>query len=71
MVSIALYLICVIHALVYTRKGEEILHIPIWPRPSARTPTPGVIKFTIFGRLFLGHHYYTLSLFDLCLSEET
>ena len=23
-----------------------------------------------FGRPFLGHHYYTLSLFDLCLRVE-
>ena len=23
-----------------------------------------------FGTLFLGHHYYTLSLFDLCVGVE-
>ena len=30
------------------------------------------MEFTIynFGRPFLGHHYYTLSLFDLCLRVE-
>ena len=32
--------------------------------------SPGVMKFTIFGRPFLGHHYYKLSMSDLCLRVE-
>ena len=27
-------------------------------------------EFYNFGTSFLSHHYYTLSLFDLCLGEE-
>ena len=49
---------------------KEIMHFHYMTykaTPSIRTPAPGVMKFTIFGRPFLGHHYYTLSLSDLCL----
>ena len=37
----------------------------IWPRPSTRTPAPGVMKFT-----FLVDPYYILGLSDLCLGVE-
>ena len=37
---------------------------------STKPPAPGVMKFTIFGRPFLGHHYYILGLSDLCLGVE-
>ena len=30
--------------------------------PSSRTPVSGVMKIYDFGRPFLGHHYYTISL---------
>ena len=32
----------------------------------AQEPCPGGNKIYNFGRLFLGHHYYILSLSDLC-----
>ena len=34
--------------------------------PSARTPAQGGHEIYNFGRPFLGHHYYILSLYDLC-----
>ena len=37
------------------------------PRPSARTRCPGGHEIDNFGRPFLGHHHYILSLSDLCL----
>ena len=37
---------------------------------STRIPAPGVMKFKNFGRPFLGHHYYILSLSVLCLGVE-
>ena len=42
----------------------------IWPCPNARTLAPRVMNIYNFGRLFLGYHYYTLSLSDLCLGVE-
>ena len=38
--------------------------------PKHKNPCPGGDQIYNFGRLFLGHHYNTLSLFDLCLSEK-
>ena len=45
-----------------TRRGEEIFHIHYMTTS----------KHTIYNfvRLVLGHHYHTLSVSDLCLSEE-
>ena len=37
---------------------------------STRTPTPGGHEIYNFGRPFLGHHYYILSLSDLCLGVD-
>ena len=36
----------------------------------ALAPCPGGHEIYNFGRSFLSHHYYKLSLFDLCLGEE-
>ena len=36
----------------------------------AQKPCPGDHKICNVGTPFLGHHYYTLSLFDLCLGVE-
>ena len=35
-----------------------------------KTPTPGYYEIYYFGEIFLGHHYYLLSLSDLCLGVE-
>ena len=40
----------------------------IWPLPQYKNPCPHEIYN--FCRLFLDHHYYTLSLSDLCLGVE-
>ena len=34
-----------------------------------QTPAPGVMKLN-FGRPFLGHYYYILSLSDICMGVE-
>ena len=70
LVIIASYLICLTHALVKTRRGEEILQVQYMTMPQHKNPLPVGNQIYNFGRLFLGHHYYTLSLFYLCLSEE-
>ena len=41
-----------------------------WPSPITRTPAPGGQTIYSFGRPFLCHYYYTLSLSDLCIWEE-
>ena len=38
--------------------------------PQHKNPCSGGHEIYKFGRPFLGHHYYTLSLFDLCLDVE-
>ena len=38
--------------------------------PQHKNPCRGGHEFYNFGRLFLGHHYYKLSLSDLCLGIE-
>ena len=38
--------------------------------PNIRTLALGGHEIYNFGRPFLGHHYYTLSLSDLCLGVE-
>ena len=38
--------------------------------PQHKTPCPGVHEIYNFGRPFLGHHYYILSLSDQCLGVE-
>ena len=35
-----------------------------------QNPSPGVDDIYNFGRPFLGHHYYILSLSDLCLGVK-
>ena len=46
LVIITTYIIYLIHAPVWKRT-EEIVHFTIEPRPSTRTPAPGVMQFTI------------------------
>ena len=38
--------------------------------PLHKNPCPGGHEIYNFGRPFRGHHYYTLSLSDLCLGVE-
>ena len=38
--------------------------------PNIRTLALGVHEIYNFGRSFLGHHYFILSLSDLCLGVE-
>ena len=40
---------------------------PIWPCPITQEPLPLGLWNLQFGRPFLDHHYYILSLSDLCL----
>ena len=42
----------------------------IWPRPSTRTPVPGIMTNFNFVIPFLGHHYYKFILSDICLGKE-
>ena len=44
---IALYLICLIHALEKTRRGEEILHVHYMTTLQHKNPCPGGMKFQI------------------------
>ena len=53
-----------------TRRGEEILHFHYIAMPQHKNPCPGGHEIYNFGRIFLGHHYYTLSLSDLCHGVE-
>ena len=65
LVIIAIYLIGLIPALVYSRRREEILHFHYIATPQYTNPCPRSLT-----RPFLGHYNYTLSLSDLCLGEE-
>ena len=38
--------------------------------PERKNPCPGGHESYNFGRLFLGHHYFILSVSDLCLGVE-
>ena len=38
--------------------------------PEHQNPSPGGLEIYNFGTPFLGHHYYTLGLFDLSLGVE-
>ena len=51
-------------------RREEILHVHYLTTPQHKNPCSGDNSIYNFGKLFLGHHYYTLNLSDLCLSEE-
>ena len=42
----------------------------IWPRPSTRSPVPGIMTNFNFVIPFLGHHYYKFILSDICLGKE-
>ena len=70
LVIIALHVICLNHVLVKTRRGEEILRVHDMTTPQHKTPCIEGDSIYNFCRLFPDHHYYTLSLSDLCLSEE-
>ena len=51
---------------------KEIMHFPYMTYIATAqytTPCPGVHRIYNFGEPFLGHHYYTLSVSDLCLGE--
>ena len=63
LVIIALYLICLTHALVKTRRGEELLHIHYMTTPHHKNPCPGAWNLP-----FLCHHYYN-SLFVWSMPE--
>ena len=63
----AVYLICLIHALVQTR-GEEILHVH--HKAKHKNPCPEVDEIYNCGRPFLGLHYLTLSLSNMWLGVE-
>ena len=39
----------------------------VTPWHKHKTPCPGGNETYNFSRLFIGHHYYILNLFDLCL----
>ena len=67
---IALHVICLNHALVKTKRGEEILRVHDMTTPQHKNPCIEGDSIYNFCRLFPDHHYYTLSLSDLCLSEE-
>ena len=38
--------------------------------PSHQNPSPGGHEIYNFGRPFLSHHYYILSLSDICMAVE-
>ena len=38
----------------------------VWPRPGVRTPTPGITKFTIFGKGFPALHHYAFGFSQTC-----
>ena len=69
LVIIALYFICLIHALVQT-KGEEILHVQYMSTPKYKNACSGGNLIYKYGKPFLSHHCYTINVCDLCLSEE-
>ena len=54
------------------RKEEEkqLLHFHYMAKPQKKNPCPGGHEIYTFGRLFLGHHYYKLSLFEPCPRVE-
>ena len=47
LVPIALYLICLLHALVSTRSWEEILHVHYMTTPQHKKPCPGGMNYII------------------------
>ena len=51
-----------------SRKVEEKKYFHYMAMPSTRSPAPG--SWNNLDRPYLGHHYYTLSLPDLCLGVE-
>ena len=70
LVFIALYLICLIHALLQTGRGDEIKHVHYTATPQYKNPCPRDHEIKNFGGPFLEHYYFTLSLSDLCLGVE-
>ena len=59
-------LVCLIHAPVQTRRGEEILHFHYTANAQAQESLP----IYNFGRLSLHHHNYILNVSGLCLGVE-
>ena len=47
-----------------------MLHVPHMTTPHHKNPCPGGNQIYNIGGPFLGHHYDTLSLSDLCLGLE-
>ena len=49
--------------------SKEIMHFTIrliWPRPSTRTPAPGVMKFMIL----VGPSLVTITIYSVCLNNS-
>ena len=66
-----MYLVCLIHAPGVQKKIFKEIHVMCFHCLTYYEPlSRGVMKFTIFFRLFLGHHYYKLTLSDPCLGVE-
>ena len=61
---------CLIRDPAQTRKGEEILQFHYMVMPQHKNPCPGGNEIYSFGRLFLGHQYFILSLSGQCLGVE-
>ena len=52
------------------QEKEEILHFFYMAMPKHQNPCPWSNEIYNLGRFFLLHHYYTLSLSDICLGVE-
>ena len=65
---ITIYIVCLHFSVPCPSVDKSIFTIHVCP--STRTPAQGVIKVKSFGRLFLCHHYFILSLSDLRLGVE-
>ena len=65
-IDLYMYLIQLIHALVWTKRGEEILHVQYMTMPQEKNPCSRGISIYNFCQLLLGHDFYTLNLSDLC-----
>ena len=68
-VIITTHLICLIDAWEYIRNNAFSLH-DLFGHAQAHESLPWGHKNYNFGGPFLGHHYYALSLSDLCLGAE-
>ena len=69
-VIIAVYVICLIHALVKTKKKRINIAFSPYGHTPAHEALPWGHEIYNFGSLFFSHHNYFLSSSDLCLGVE-